>query len=126
MNSLASERLAPIRGFSQLDLLINPNPDFHPFSRISHDTWFLTRFFLIIQTIIENLALTPFLYTMIEISESLKVSLELFALLMPKLHDVLSDGGSLVYWVKFLQESLDDIIPCCDRAYNQVIQSFLS
>ena len=44
MNSLASQRLAPIGGFSQLDLQINSNPDFHPFARIPHDTWILIRF----------------------------------------------------------------------------------
>ena len=44
----------------------------------------------------------------------LKVSPEWFALLLPKLHDVLSDEGSLVDWVKFLQESLDEIVARCD------------
>jgi len=44
MNSLASQMLAPIGGLSQLYLQINPNPDFHPFAKISPDTWFLTRF----------------------------------------------------------------------------------
>ena len=67
----------------------------------------------------ENLALPPFLYTVMralseEIFESLKVSPEWFTLLLPKLHDVLSDEGSLVDWVKFLQKSLDEIIPRCD------------
>ena len=36
---LGSQRLAPIGGFSQQDLQINPNPDFHLFVRIplTHD-----------------------------------------------------------------------------------------
>jgi len=33
-----------VGGFSQVDLQINPNPDFHSFARISPDTWFLIRF----------------------------------------------------------------------------------
>ena len=44
MNSLASQRLALIGGFSQLNLQIGPNLIFQPFARIPPDTWFLTRF----------------------------------------------------------------------------------
>ena len=44
MNSLVFLRLAPIAGFSQLNLQINPNPDSHPSARTLPDTWFLKRF----------------------------------------------------------------------------------
>ena len=49
-----------------------------------------------------------------EIFESLKISPEWFALLLPKLHDVLSNEGSLVDWVELFEESLDEIVPRCD------------
>jgi len=33
VNSLVSQQLDPIVGFSQLDLQTNPNPGFHSFAR---------------------------------------------------------------------------------------------
>jgi len=56
--------------------------------------------------------------------ESFKVSPEWFTLFLPKLHDILSDEGSLVDWVKFLQEGLDEIVPHCNWIYSQTVQLF--
>ena len=33
---------------------------------------------------------------------------------LAELHNILSNEGNLVNWVKFLQEGLDEIIPRCN------------
>ena len=43
---LGFSKVGSIGEFSQLDLQINPNPDFSSFCKNPPDTWFLTRFLL--------------------------------------------------------------------------------
>ena len=122
--------LAPTGWFSQIDLQRDPILDFLFLQESPLTHCFQQCFHLIVQSIIENLALPQFLYTMVrvlcqEVFESLKVSPKRLVGFFFELHEVFSNQRSFVNRVEFLREDLDKILPRGDRVYSQAVQPFL-
>ena len=86
---------------------------------------------MVIQSIIDNLALTPFLYTMMgtkgqKVFEAFEILPERLIGFLLELHYVFPHEGRLMDGIEFLKKDFYKIIPRGNRTSGKIVKPFLS
>ena len=63
--------------------------------------------------------------TLNKVFEAFKIPPKWFTRFLLELHNVLSNDSGLVNWIKFLQEDLNEIIPCVIEPTTKLYNHFL-